>query len=121
MYALTYNKLLATIFKYIPQIIAHHRRKSTEAWSIYQVLLDLGGGILSLLQLVLDSYLQGDWAGITGNPVKFGLANFSMLADLIFMVQHFILYRRRKDDTRDPTWDDHGPDQPTESDPLLQR
>lgn len=61
-------------------------------WSIVQQLLDFSGGVLSLLQLVIDSALQADWSGITGNPVKVGLANVSMAFDLVFMVQHFVLY-----------------------------
>ncbi len=92
MYAMTYVKLLLTIFKYIPQVTANYRRKSTVGWSINQVLLDFIGGIFSLLQLVIDSSLQADWSGLTGNPVKLGLANISLLFDLIFMTQHYVLY-----------------------------
>jgi cystinosin len=55
-------------------------------------LLDLNGGVLSLLQLVLDSSLQSDWSGITGNPVKLLLGNVTIFFDLIFAVQHYILY-----------------------------
>ena len=79
--------------KYIPQAWANYRRKSTVGWSINQVLLDLIGGVLSIAQLVIDSSLQSDWSGITGNPVKLGLANVSIIFDVIFMVQHFILYK----------------------------
>lgn len=61
-------------------------------WSIFTILLDLAGGILSLLQLVLDSSLQNDWSGITGNPVKLLLGNVTIIFDLIFVVQHYILY-----------------------------
>ena len=45
---------------------------------------------------MIDSSLQNDWSGITGNPVKLGLANVSIVFDVIFMVQHYILYRARK-------------------------
>ena len=71
------------------------RRKSTEGWAIGQVLLDLTGGALSLLQLVIDSSLQGDWSGLKGNPVKLGLSCISMFFDAVFIVQHFVLYRHR--------------------------
>lgn len=57
------------------------------------MLLDFGGGWLSLSQLILDSSLQNDWSGITGNPVKFGLGNVTILFDIIFFVQHYLLYR----------------------------
>ena len=55
--------------------------------------MDLLGGVLSVAQLVIDSSLQKDWSGLTGNPVKFGLGNVSILFDIIFMTQHYILYR----------------------------
>lgn len=76
----------------------NYKRKSTVGWSIDQILLDLAGGMLSISQLVLDSSLQGDWSGVTGNPVKFGLGNISMSFDIIFLVQHFVLYRQHPRD-----------------------
>ena len=45
-----------------------------------------------MLQLVIDSALQNDWSGLTGNPVKLGLANISLLFDIVFILQHFVLY-----------------------------
>lgn len=92
IYSMTYVKLLLTVFKYVPQVLSNFRRKSTMGWSVWQVLLDTSGGVLSLAQLVIDSALQADWSGLTGNPVKFGLANISLLFDIIFLVQHFVLY-----------------------------
>ncbi len=55
--------------------------------------MDLLGGVLSIAQLVIDSSLQKDWSGLTGNPVKFGLGNVSIVFDILFMTQHYILYR----------------------------
>ena len=66
---------MTTVVKYVPQAYVNYQSQSTEGWSIGQVLLDLGGGILSNLQLVIDSSLQNDWSGITGNPIKLGLGN----------------------------------------------
>lgn len=80
------------MFKYVPQVIANFRRRSTIGWSIIQQLLDFSGGVLSLLQLIIDSALQADWSGLTGNPVKLGLANISLLFDIVFILQHFVLY-----------------------------
>jgi len=45
-----------------------------------------------MIQLLIDSSLQADWSGLTGNPVKFGLANISLLFDIIFITQHYVLY-----------------------------
>lgn len=78
--------------KYVPQAWVNYKRKSTVGWSITQILLDLAGGALSLIQLVIDSSYENDWSGITGNPVKFLLGNVTIFFDLIFVVQHYILY-----------------------------
>ncbi|KAK5120447.1 hypothetical protein LTR85_006386 [Meristemomyces frigidus] len=93
MYAMTYVKLLLTVFKYIPQAISNCQRHTTLGWSTDQVMLDTSGSILSLMQLIIDSSLQGDWSGLTGNPVKFGLANISLLFDMVFLTQRYVLYR----------------------------
>ncbi len=74
----------------MPQVYVNYRRKSTVGWSISQILLDFAGGITSILQLVIDASLQADWSGISGNPVKFGLGNISILFDVIFMTQHYV-------------------------------
>jgi cystinosin len=76
----------------MPQLITNYNNKSTHGWSIYQILLDLAGGFLSLGQLGIDSYIQRDWSGITGNPVKLALGNSSLLFDSMFIIQHYILY-----------------------------
>ncbi|WEW58757.1 hypothetical protein PRK78_004225 [Emydomyces testavorans] len=92
IYTISYVKLVVTVIKYIPQAWVNYKRKSTVGWSIVQILLDFSGGILSILQLVIDSALEDDWSGITGNPIKLGLGNVSIFFDLVFMVQHYILY-----------------------------
>ncbi len=110
IYAISYVKLFGTVIKYIPQVIANYRRKSTVGWDIVQILLDFSGGILSNMQLIIDSSLEADWGGITGNPAKFGLANVSIVFDAMFMLQHYVLYRHAKPTTGDSQ----------ESDPLLE-
>ena len=77
---------------------------------------------MSISQLLLDSYLQGDWSGVTGNPAKLGLGAIvcshhsllymlktdrlqSIFYDIILMCQHFVLYRR-KGGTDDESLDD---------------
>lgn len=97
VYATGYIKLLITLIKFIPQIYTNYLRQSTFGWSIAQVLLDLLGGVCSIAQLLIDSSLQNDWSGLTGNPVKFGLGNISFVVDAVFMVQHYVLYRGRDD------------------------
>ncbi|KAH8599963.1 PQ loop repeat-domain-containing protein [Bisporella sp. PMI_857] len=92
IYAISYVKLIITLVKYTPQIITNYQNQSTVGWSIYQILLDFTGGILSIAQLFIDSWLQRDWSGITGNPVKLALGNISIFFDIIFIAQHYWLY-----------------------------
>jgi cystinosin len=102
--------------KYIPQVWVNYKRKSTQGWSIWQILFDLTGGVLSILQLVIDSSLQADWSGIMGNSVKLGLGNVSIVFDLIFVTQHYFLYTTPKmmevgengDGSRQPLLDGQG-------------
>lgn len=98
VYAVGYVKLWITLIKYTPQVVANYRNKSTVGWSIWQILLDFAGGVLSIGQLLIDSSMQGDWSGVTGNPVKFALGNVSMFYDLIFFTQHYVLYRGASED-----------------------
>lgn len=39
----------------------NYRRQSTEGWSIGNVLLDFTGGLLSMLQMILQSYNNGNY------------------------------------------------------------
>lgn len=93
VYAFSYAKLFITVIKYTPQALLNFRRKSTVGWSIHNILLDASGGLLSLAQLFIDSSLNSDWSGVTGNPIKFGLGSISLVYDALFCVQHFVLYR----------------------------
>ncbi|KAG6000808.1 hypothetical protein E4U21_005006 [Claviceps maximensis] len=93
VYALGYVKLVISMIKLWPQILTNYRNKSTKGWSVGQVMLDLAGGFLSTGQQGIDSYLQHDWSGITGNPIKFALGNISFVYDSIFLAQHYVLYR----------------------------
>lgn len=34
-----------------------------------------------------------DWDSIVGDPTKFGLGLFSIVFDVIFIIQHYVLYR----------------------------
>ncbi|KAI0875554.1 PQ loop repeat-domain-containing protein [Hypoxylon argillaceum] len=109
IYIISYVKLLVTLVKYAPQLVHNSRNRSTKGWDISQILLDFAGGILSIAQLGIDSYLQHDWSGVTGNPVKLFLGNVSIIYDLLFMGQHYCLYR------------DGGPDRTGERATLLER
>lgn len=103
--------------KYIPQAWLNFKRKSTENWRIEMILLDFSGGILSLAQLVIDSSLNEDWSGLTGNPAKLFLSNITIIFDLVFIIQHYILYadpQKKKQDTQEDAQDE-----PSVARPLL--
>ena len=93
LYFYSYVKLVITTIKYVPQAWMNFKRKSTEGWSIGSILLDLIGGISSVLQIFFLAINYDDWSSIFGSPTKFGLGLFSILFDLLFMIQHYILYR----------------------------
>ncbi|KAL4237019.1 hypothetical protein ACF0H5_005403 [Mactra antiquata] len=96
LYYFSYIKLGVTLIKYMPQAYMNFRRKSTAGWSIGNVLLDFTGGSLSLLQMFLLSYNSNDWGSIFGDPTKFGLGFFSILFDIVFIIQHYVLYRHNE-------------------------
>jgi cystinosin len=93
LYYCSYIKLAITLIKYIPQAVMNYRRQSTVGWSIGNILLDFTGGMLSMLQMILDSYNFDDWASIFGDPTKFGLGLFSVMFDILFILQHYVFYR----------------------------
>ncbi|XP_018775007.2 cystinosin isoform X1 [Serinus canaria] len=95
LFCFSYIKLAVTLIKYFPQAYMNFRRKSTEGWSIGNVLLDFTGGSFSLLQMFLQSYNNDEWRLVFGDPTKFGLGVFSIIFDIVFMAQHYCLYRRR--------------------------
>ena len=87
------------------------------------MLLDFSGGVFSVLQMFLLSYNYSellyiiichththahththththpppdDWPSIFGDPTKFGLGAFSILVNILFISQHYIIYPKRK-------------------------
>lgn len=91
---LSYVKLFITVIKYMPQAYMNYKRKSTDGWSIGNILLDFTGGSLSIMQMFLKAYNYDDWKSIFGNVTKFGLGFFSVLFDILFILQHYVFYRQ---------------------------
>jgi len=90
----------AALMKYFPQAFLNWRRQSTVGWSIENILLDFTGGSLSLAQSLMDNSIPrgSAWANILGgNPAKFFLGFTSMVFDIVFMVQHYVLYRENNE------------------------
>jgi hypothetical protein len=38
-------------------------------------------------------YFSDDWGSVFGDPTKFGLGLFSVLFDIVFILQHYVFYR----------------------------
>jgi cystinosin len=108
LYLLSYVKIAISLIKYIPQVILNYQRKSTVGWSIWNIILDFSGGALSDLQLILDCADLKDFSLITGNLAKFGLGSISICFDIVFMLQHYVLYVESEESSPEP-----------ESEPLL--
>lgn len=98
LYLLSVVKVIITILKFLPQVRANIRRKSTQGWNIHGSNMDFCGAVLSTLQLFLDCYYLNDWGGVGGNFVKLGLALISGGYDALFAVQHYCLYPGTGDD-----------------------
>ncbi|BHF79028.1 hypothetical protein SprV_0602214500 [Sparganum proliferum] len=93
LYFISYVKLAVTLLKFTPQAIFNCRRRSTEGWSIGQIICDFIGGVLSILQMIVIAYNSDDWTSLWGSPTKLGLALFSIGFDFLFFGQHYICYR----------------------------
>ena len=83
--SLGYCKVGLTLIKYIPVAYWNYVRKSTVGWSIFGVLTDLIGGVLSLISGLLLTH-----NGM--NMGKLGLALISIAFDSLFTTQHFCIY-----------------------------
>lgn len=70
-------------------------------------------------QLVLDAYISSDWQSITGNPAKLGLSFLSIAFDVVFLVQHFLLYPEPRAAEIDGSTADRGGGASNEREPLL--
>lgn len=105
-----YEKAFITFVKYLPQLYLNWKRQSTVGWSITNILLDFTGGSFSFAQQGLDSYLAGSFGPIFGNIVKFLLAAFSIIFDILFMIQHYVLYRNNRHSDPDDADANNGED-----------
>eukprot|EP01012_Entosiphon_sulcatum_P027643 TRINITY_DN3332_c0_g1_i2.p1 TRINITY_DN3332_c0_g1~~TRINITY_DN3332_c0_g1_i2.p1 ORF type:complete len:306 (-),score=63.29 TRINITY_DN3332_c0_g1_i2:349-1266(-) len=85
-------KSFLSFIKCVPQVLLNRQRRSTVGWSIGNILLDITGGTLSLVQNFIDAYNKSEWDIFTGNIPKLMLAIVTIFFDLIFIVQHYVLY-----------------------------
>ncbi|KAI8337340.1 PQ loop repeat-domain-containing protein [Blakeslea trispora] len=66
LYFLSTVTLIVSVIKYLPQVWVNYKRQSTQGWSIQYISWDLAGGLLSIVQLLIDAHIDGDWTGIEG-------------------------------------------------------
>ncbi|XP_050230947.1 cystinosin homolog [Mercurialis annua] len=89
-------QVFMTVIKYIPQAIFNFMRKSTDGFSIGNILLDFVGGVTNYGQMAVQSIDQNSWVNFYGNIGKTLLSVVSVFFDLLFMCQHYILYPEKK-------------------------
>jgi len=92
-------QVVMTTIKYIPQAVMNFRRKSTIGFSIGNILLDLLGGVASYGQMAVQSIDQNSWVNFYGNIGKTLLSLVSIFFDLLFILQHYVLYPAKKTST----------------------
>ncbi|CAI7890747.1 unnamed protein product, partial [Closterium sp. NIES-54] len=87
-----YIQVVMTTIKYIPQAWFNWQRRSTVGWSISNVLMDLTGGTASLLMMFVQSIDQSSFVNFTGNVGKLALSGETIAFDIVFAVQHYVLF-----------------------------
>ncbi|KAL8130708.1 hypothetical protein V2J09_019863 [Rumex salicifolius] len=90
-------QVIMTVVKYIPQAFMNFQRKSTDGFSIGNILLDLLGGLLNYAQMSVQSIDQKSWVNFYGNIGKTLLSLVSIFFDILFIVQHYVLYPAKKE------------------------
>lgn len=85
-------KVLASLFKLIPQVWLNYARRSTVGWSISSIWLDVIGGACSIAQQVVRCFRVNSLAPFTSNYAKTFLAAESLLFDMVFIAQHWLFY-----------------------------
>lgn len=95
-----------TCTKYVPQVYMNFKRRSTSGFSIGVVILDINGGLFSIAQMVADSYNFDDWSSFSGNPTKFIVGVFTLVFDVIIIIQHYMCYRNSQPWEQIPSEDD---------------
>ncbi|GFY87280.1 PQ-loop repeat family protein [Actinidia rufa] len=91
-------QVVMTVIKYIPQAVMNFQRKSTVGFSIGNILLDLLGGVTNYGQMAVQSIDQNSWVNFYGNIGKTLLSLVSIFFDLLFILQHYVLYPAKKAD-----------------------
>jgi cystinosin len=82
-------KMCCSLLKHPPQIYYNFKRKSTKGWSIQAMVMDFLGGLFSLIALLLELYVNPK---LHINKTKLFLSVISMIYDVTYIIQHYVLY-----------------------------
>lgn len=85
-------KISMSLLKYVPQVFHNHERKSMKGFAIQSTILDVTGGLASLMQLVwlLSKEESFNYTVLVANFGKIGLAVVTILFNFVFVSQWFI-------------------------------
>ncbi|XP_011098798.1 cystinosin homolog [Sesamum indicum] len=98
-------QIVMTTIKYMPQAVFNFQRKSTSGFSMGYVSFDFLGSTTSFCQMMVQSIDQRSWVNLYGNIGKTLLSLVSIFFDILFMVQHFVLYTSKKKTNVSPSDD----------------
>lgn len=125
---LGFMKAFISLIKYMPQVKLNFDRKSTVGWSIFNIIMDFSGGAFSLIQNLIDTITKCGTV-ISHNEtyllniVKYAISILSIFFDIIFMIQHWVIYRKspeeEKLDRLINSYDDGSPKNTRDSTPNI--
>ncbi|GMH23902.1 hypothetical protein Nepgr_025745 [Nepenthes gracilis] len=96
-------QVIMTVIKYIPQAFMNFYRKSTDGFSIGNILLDFLGGVANVAQMAVQSLDQNSWVNFYGNIGKTIISLVSIMYDILFICQHYVLYPGKEGTTALPS------------------
>ena len=95
----------STLIKYVFQISLNCQKQSVKGVSIATILLDLCGCLLGLCQVQVDS-LIGEYGFLWNDPrlnlAKFSVVLFSIISDVVILVQYYLVYPKHTLKTKLP-------------------
>ncbi|TKY46458.1 Cystinosin-like protein [Spatholobus suberectus] len=77
-------QVIMAVIKYVPQAVMNFMRRSTDGFSIGNVLFDFCGGLANYSQMVTQSIDQNSWVNFSGNIGK------------VLLSLHYVLYPSKK-------------------------
>lgn len=93
------GKSIVSTLKYLYQIYLNRDRGTTEGFSVGNIVLDLSGGFLSLLQVFLEIWsVGGGFFDDRTNVPKIGLAFVVIFFDFVLLYQFFFVFDKVEGD-----------------------